>query len=49
MIKTQVEIVVVIATKANKIVNNGDVENGENIDRGPIMVTSDFYLPKDDK
>ena len=44
------EIVVVIATeKKIKAVNSGGVNNGGNMDRGPMMFTSDVSLPKDDK
>ena len=40
----------VIATRKEiKAVNSGGVNNGENMDRGPMMFTSDVSLPKDDK
>ena len=32
-----------------KAVNIGGVNNGGNMNRGPMMYTSDIYLPKDDK
>ena len=35
--------------KEIKIVNSGGVNNGGNMDRGPMMFTSDVSLPKDDK
>ena len=35
--------------KETKAVNNGGVNNGRNMDRGPMMFTSDVSLPKDDK
>ena len=39
-----------IATeKEIKAVNSGGVNNDGNMDRGPMMFTSDVSLPKDDK
>ena len=35
--------------KEIKAVNSGGVNNGENMDRGPMMFTSEVSLPKDDK
>ena len=35
--------------KETKAVNIGGVNNGGNMDRGPMMFTSDVSLPKDDK
>ena len=35
--------------KETKAVNSGGVNNGGNMDRGPMMFTSDVSLPKDDK
>ena len=35
--------------KEIKAVNSGGVNNGGNMDRGPMMFTSDVSLPKDDK
>ena len=35
--------------KEIKAVNIGGVNNGGNMDRGPINFTSDVSLPKDDK
>ena len=35
--------------KETKAVNSGGVSNGGNMDRGPMMFTSDVSLPKDDK
>ena len=35
--------------KVKKAVNNGGVNNDGNMDRGPMMFTSDVSLPKDDK
>ena len=35
--------------KETKVVNSGGVNNGGNMDRGPMMFTSDVSLPKDDK
>ena len=40
----------VTATKKEiKAVNSGGVNNGGNMDRSPMMFTSDVSLPKDDK
>ena len=44
-----VVIVMVIALKGNKAVNSGGENNGGNMDRDPMMFTSDVSLPKDDK
>ena len=47
---TSGKIVMVIATeKETKAVNSGGVNNGGNMDRSPMMFTSDVSLPKDDK
>ena len=35
--------------KEIKAVNIGGVNNGGNMDQGPMMFTSDVSLPKDDK
>ena len=35
--------------RKEKAVNSGGVNNGANMDRGPMMFTSDVSLPKDDK
>ena len=35
--------------KETKEVNDGGENNGGNMDRGPMMFTSDVSLPKDDK
>ena len=35
--------------KEIKAVNSGGVTNGGNMDRGPMMFTSDVSLPKDNK
>ena len=35
--------------KEIKAVNSGGVNNSGNMDRGPMMFTSDVSLPKDDK
>ena len=35
--------------KETKAVNSGGVSNGGNMDRGPMMFTSDVSLPKNNK
>ena len=40
---------VIAPEKEIKAVNSGGVNNGENMDRSPMMFTSDVSLPKDDK
>ena len=35
--------------KIYKTLNDGGINNDGNMDRGPIMFTSDVSLPKDDK
>ena len=35
--------------KVNKVLKINVVNNGGNMDRGPMMFTSDVSLPKDDK
>ena len=49
-IKTQVEIVVVIANESKqKAIKMNGVNYGGNMDRGPMTLTSDVSRPKDDK
>src|SRR3954471_8876995 len=47
-IKTQ-GIMIMIATESKYRKLNKRVNNDENMDRGPMMFTSDVSLPKDDK
>src|ERR1041385_2272547 len=47
-IKTQ-GIMIMIATESKSRKVNERVNNYENMDRGPVMFTSDVSLPKDDK
>ena len=38
-----------IATESKLLKGNKHVNSDENMDRGPVMFTSDVSLPKDDK
>ena len=40
---------VIVTGKKIQELNDGDVNSGGNMDRGPMMFTSDVSLPKDDK
>src|ERR1041385_74519 len=48
-IKTQGLIIMMIATESKSRKVNDRVNSDENMDRGPVMFTSDVSLPKDDK
>ena len=47
--KREIVVVMITTEKEIKAVNSGGVNNGGNMDRGPMMFTSDVSLPKDDK
>ena len=47
--KRAIVVVMIAIEKEIKAVNSGGVNNGGNMDRGPMMFTSDVSLPKDDK